>query len=398
MPLQRLAHPAAIALLVAFLVLAVGGGTRFVIGLTLKPIDAELGGGRGTLGSAVALFLFVSAVFMFISGRLADRFSLRLVLAAGVLVAGVGIALMAFATATWQIVVLFGGLYAVGNGLANIGPIAVMLARLFPGRTGVANAIAFSGMSAGQLVTIAALSVVLAGSGWRSVYVWVALAHLVLLPLVLLAVPSAEGPGQAAAEKHQATGGATLGQAMRTPHYWLLAATYALCGFQDFFVTTHVVAFAIDQGANALFAGNLLALMGLTGLVGIIVSGWWCDRYGPVWPALFSFVLRAALFALVLIDTQPATVAVFALVFGFTFLFTAPLTVVIVRQTYGVAWLGTINGSILMIHHACGGLGALLGGIVFDAAGRYDTAFAIMLATCVGAALTSLGLRWTRPS
>lgn len=390
MTMKRLATPAALALAAAFLVLFVGGGTRFVVGLTLRPVDAELGGGRGALGVAVALFLFVSAGFMFVSGRLADVLSLRLVLGAGVVVAALGIGLMSLATASWQIVLLFGGLYAVGNGLANAAPVSVMLARMFPGRTGLANAIAFSGMSVGQLVTIAVLALVLESSGWRSVYAWLALAHVVLLPLVLAAIP-ARGfdTGQTAAAAEQ---GMTLGEALRTPYYWLLAATYALCGFQDFFVTTHVVAFAMDQGANILFAGNLLALMGLTGLVGVIVAGIWSDRYGPTWPALFSFAVRASLFGLVLVDTSPLAVAAFALVFGFTFLFTAPLTVVFTRQAFGLARLGTISGSIYMVHHAAGGLGALAGGVLFDLRGRYDVAFAIMLVTCTLAFVTTYAL------
>lgn len=390
MPLSRFATPAAIALAAAFLVLFVGGGTRFVIGLTLRPIEAELGGGRGALGIAVAMFLFVSAGFMFVSGRLADRLSLRVVLGGGVLVSAAGIALMCLATASWQIVLLFGVIYAIGNGLANAAPVSVMLARLYPGRTGLANAVAFSGMSVGQLVTIAVLALVLEGAGWRSVFVWLAIAHVVLLPLVIVAVPAAPGGSTTAAGAPAP--GMSLSEAIRTRRYWLLAATYALCGFQDFFVSTHVVAFAMDQGVNTLLAGNLLALMGLTGLAGVLLSGIWCDRHGPVWPALVSFLMRVALFALVLFDGGPTTVAVFALAFGFTFLATAPLTVVFTRQSFGSAALGTISGSIYMIHHAFGGLGALAGGILFDTSGRYDVAFAIMLVSCLLASATTFAL------
>ena len=46
-----------------------------------------------------------------------------------------------------------------------------------------------------------------------------------------------------------------------------------------------------------------------------------------MWPALASFVLRIAAFALIMVDQSPVSIAVFALVFGFTFLMTAPLLV-----------------------------------------------------------------------
>ena len=72
--------------------------------------------------------------------------------------------------------------------------------------------------------------------------------------------------------------------AARTRRFWLLIAIYAICGFDDFFVSTHVVAFAQDRGVDALLAGNLLALMGLTGLIGVVAAGAFSDRVGPIWP------------------------------------------------------------------------------------------------------------------
>ena len=73
----------ATVLAAAFLVLFVSGGSRFAIGLTLKPMADDLGWSRSTLGLTVAVFFVVSASCMFLAGRLADRYSLRLILGAG---------------------------------------------------------------------------------------------------------------------------------------------------------------------------------------------------------------------------------------------------------------------------------------------------------------------------
>ena len=83
-----------------------------------------------------------------------------------------------------------------------------------------------------------------------------------------------------------------------------------------------------DRGVDAFLAGNLLALMGLTGLIGVIAAGAVSDRFGPVWPTALAFAARVVVFALVMVDQSPLSVAIFALVFGATFLVTAPLTVV----------------------------------------------------------------------
>ena len=175
--------------------------------------------------------------------------------------------------------------------------------------------------------------------------------------------------------------------------FWLLMVIYAICGFDDFFVSTHVVAFAQDRGVDAFLAGNLLAFMGLTGLIGVMAAGAFSDRVGPVWPTALAFAARVCVFALVMVDQSPISVAVFALVFGATFLVTAPLTVVFVSESFGTRHLGALTGLITMVHQIFGVLGAYLGAAVFDLTGNYDTAFATMFVVSLFALLLTLLLR-----
>lgn len=374
-----------------FLVLFIGGGARFAIGLTLRPMVDEFGWDRSELGVAVAVFQIVSAVAGYIAGALADRISLRLVLGGGLVVSGFAIGLMSLVGAPWHAVALYGVFFAIGNGAASITPVGVMVTRAFPGRTGLANAVVSSGMSVGQLVMIAALAAVLVTIGWRSVFVWVGVAYLLVLPLLLAAIP-----GETEAKAHAArrpTLGLSVGDAARTRQFWLLMVVYSVCGLGDFFVSTHVVAFAQDRGIEPLMAGNLLALMGLTGLLGVIVAGHWSDRSGPVWPSAIAFAARAAVFALVMVDQSPLSVTLFALVFGLTFLVTAPMTVLFVRDSFGTKNLGALTGLITMVHHIFGGIGAYIGASIFDATHAYDIAFVIMLAGSVVAVVLTIGLR-----
>ncbi|RAI44275.1 MFS transporter [Rhodoplanes roseus] len=376
--LARKSLPAgALMVLVAgFAVLFVGGGARFAIGLTLKSVVDDLGWGRSELGAAVALFQVVSATCMFLAGRLSDRANPRLVLAGGLLVAGLGIGAMSVMAAPWHALLLYGVVFAAGNGAASLIPVSVLVTRAFPARTGLANAAVTAGMSLGQLVMIAALAAVLVAIGWRSVFLWLGAAHLVLLPLLFGAIRGGEGGGEAHTKR--AAQGLSIRQAARTRPFWALLAVYAICGLDDFFVSTHVVAFAQDRGLDAYLAGNLLAVMGLTSLLGVMAAGAWSDRAGPLWPAAASFVARIAVFGLIMVDQSTLSVAVFALVFGATFTVTAPLTVVFVATHFGSRHLGGLTGLITMVHHIAGGLGAWLGAISFDRLGGYDAAFALM--------------------
>ncbi len=372
-----------------FLVLFIGGGTRFAIGLTLKPMVDEFGWGRSELGLAVGVYMVVSAAATFGAGRFADRAGPRSVLGGGALLSGIGIGLMSIISEPWHALVLYGFVFAIGNGAASLVPVGLMVTRAFPHRTGIANAAVMSGMTVGQLLMIAGLAAAMLTVSWQAVYVWLGIANLLLLPILFAAIPKSS-PAQTSSERPSS--GVHVGHAVRTKQLWLLLGVYAICGFDDFFVTTHIVAFAQDRGVDAFLAGNLLALMGLTGLIGVIAGGALSDRTGPVWPTALAFAARVAGFGLIVVNQSTLSVAIFALVFGATFLVTAPLTVVFVSESFGRRHLGSLSGLITMVHQICGGLGAYLGAAAFDARGNYDAAFWTMFVASLIALVLTLML------
>ena len=73
-----------------------------------------------------------------------------------------------------------------------------------------------------------------------------------------------------------------LARASRTRTFWLLFATFYVCGFTtNGLVGTHLIALCGDQGIPEVQASSLLAAMGLFDLVGTTLSGWLADRYDP---------------------------------------------------------------------------------------------------------------------
>ena len=90
---------------------------------------------------------------------------------------------------------------------------------------------------------------------------------------------------------------------------------------------------------------------------------------------------------------SPASIAVFALVFGATFLVTAPLVVLFVRDHFGMAHLGALTGLITMVHQIFGGIGAYGGALIFDATGSYHAVFVLMLAVSALALVLAIAVR-----
>ena len=397
-------------LAVCFLVLLFNGGARFAIGLVLHPMAYDLAWSRSALSLSVTVFMVLSACALPLVGQLVDRFGARAVLGASALLSALGLASMSVIERPWEALLFYGVVFAIGTAGTSVTPVGVLLSRWFPHRMGMANSIAISGMGVGQLLVISVLAVQLTTYGWRGSFLALGVATLVcVLPLVLAMAKAGPAPAPAApssvpgrgarAGSGAAAGGTagTLREALAGRRLQLLLLIYIVCGFQDFLVATHMVAFALDEGVDTLLAGNMLAFMGLTGLVGVLLAGVLNDRYGPAFPTALCFALRIVLCALLLLSREPAVIVGAALLYGVTFWMTAPLTVVFAREVAGLALLGTISGLITMAHHAAGGVGALFGASIFDAYGSYTYAFVAVLVLSVAALGLTLVLPRNRP-
>ncbi len=389
-------------LAVGFSILFFSGGSRFAFGLMLKPMSEELGVSRSTLSLAVTMFMVVSAVAMPFVGRLLDRWSMRGTIAIAAVAGAAGLMLMGQVQSPWQVFLVYGVVYALGNSGASIVPVVVMVSQWFVERRGIANSVAISGNAIGQLVIIGALTSALGAIGWRASYTILGAVNLaVVLPLALLAIkpPPPAVPDEAEDAPPTIRTGepapepVALRRAFATREFVLLTLVYTICGIQDFFVATHIVAFAQDQGVGDVLAGNLLAWMGLLGLAGILVAGLLADAFGASRPTVLCFVLRIVAFALILTLQSTPAILVFGLLYGFTFLITAPLTVVFLGNIFGQSRLGALTGTISMTHQIAGGLGALAGGWIYDQTGSYNAAFILMLALSLAATALTLAVR-----
>tara|TARA_B100000676_G_scaffold288851_1_gene320772 strand:- start:4511 stop:5692 length:1182 start_codon:yes stop_codon:yes gene_type:complete len=381
-------------LLTGFVVLMFNSGVRFSVGLVLKPMADDLSWTRSAVSASVTLFMVLSALALPFVGKLVDRFGPNLVLSTSVLLMGVGTALMSWVDTPVEALFYYGIITALGNAGTSITPIGVLISRWYPERVGLANSIAISGMGVGQLLIIMLLSYYLDALSWRGAFITLGVANIVcVLPFILISARLTQGVAPPAEPASARTDSLEPGAALRTPYFLWLLLLYALCGFHDFLMATHVVAALVDEGVSPFIAGNMYALMGAAGLAGVLLTGVFSDRWGPELPTIVCFVLRIVIFGGLLVSESHATIVTLALLFGATFWITAPLTVVFVARQFGTASLGVLAGTVTLVHHACGGMGALLGGAVFDRFGNYDMAYWVALVTSIAAIICTLKLR-----
>ncbi len=364
---------------IGFTILLFNVGTRYTFGLLLKPISEDINVSRTDISLGFTIFMFVSAISMPIGGYLIDKFGPKKTLTFGSIIGIIGTWLTGYISNQWQIFISFGVIYAFGHAITSIPTISTLINQWFNKNKGIANSITIAGNGTGQLLVTSSLSAILPYLSWRSCYfILSAINAIIILPLIIFGIKSKVTTHDKKVPKTNKNKLNTTIPSLLSYPSLMLIIIYSICGFQDFFVATHIVAFATDNGISQNIAGQILAFMGLSGIIGVILSGILSDKFGPSKPTLLCFVIRIFIFLMPFIFKNDFSIISFALIYGFTFMVTAPLTLIFVNNIFGNNNIGKIMGTISMVHQITGVLGALFGAIIYDYTESYNYAFISM--------------------
>ena len=149
-----------------------------------------------------------------------------------------------------------------------------------------------------------------------------------------------------------------------------------MCGYTTSgLVLTHLIPHATEHGFQASQAAQALGVMGALNVVGTVLSGWICDRFGQKGPLAVYYLLRGvALLFLSYVGTVPGLFA-FAAVYGLNYISTVPATTSLTAKIYGRYSVGELSGWIFFSHQIGSAMGSLAGGYLYDWMGDYTAAF-----------------------
>jgi MFS family permease len=404
-------HPAWLVAAVAFLALVGAAGFRSTPSVMLRPLHDEFGWSLGTISAAVSVNLLLYGLTAPFAAALMDKFGIRRVVLAALVLIATGSGLTVFMTASWELVLLWGVLVGLGTGSMALGFAAVIASRWFFARRGLVTGVLTAGGAAGNLVFLPVLAHLTESHGWRIAALTVSGVALLVVPLVwwrLADRPSelgvtayGAGPDDVASLPAAAAGGAArralsaLGQAARTRPFWLLAGGFAICGATtNGLVGTHFIPAAHDHGLPETTAAGLLALVGLFDIVGTIASGWLTDRVDSRlllggYYALrgLSLLVLPALFA----ATIHPSMVIFILFYGLDWVATVPPTVTLCREYFGASG-PVVFGWVFASHQIGAAIAASAAGLLRDQLGTYDWAWYGAGALALFASLLSLML------
>ncbi|TQJ51665.1 MFS transporter [Phycicoccus sp. SLBN-51] len=409
--------------------LVAAAGFRSSTGALLEPLESEFGWSRATTSGAVSANLVIYGLTAPFAAALMERFGIRRVVSAALLLVALGSGLTLVMTQAWQLWLLWGLAVGMGTGAMALVLGAVVANRWFAeSRRGLVTGIFGAANATGQLIFLPGVAALAMGPGWRYAALVTTVAAVLLVPVVLLVVadhprdvgthplgtPSADLNGMGEGEAQIAPAASTLDGAPTSPArlavqtlreslsshvFWVLLGTFWVCGWStNGLIGTHFIPAAHDHGMPQTTAAGLLALIGVFDIAGTVASGWLTDRVDPRLLLFGYYGLRGlsliAVPALLGPEVHP-NLFLFIVFYGLDWVATVPPTIALCRRHFGLERSGVVFGWVFASHMVGAGVAASYAGWVRSSTGDYLPAWLTAGALCLVAALACLTI--TKP-
>lgn len=311
---------------------------RQILAILAGQIQAELGISDARMGllGGLAFALLYSTLGVPLAW-LADRTSRTWVITGSLVVWSFFTSVCGFAQGFWQ---LFLARLGVGIGEAGgVAPSYAVIADHFPSeRRAFALSIYSLGIPLGSAAGVLAGGYIAATVDWRTAFIAVGIAGLLLAPLFKLVVKDKPRPAPAAVDAPRLAFGAVVRMLAAKPSFWLLAfgaASSSMLGYGIAFWLPSLLqrSFGLDLIQTSWFIGAILLLGGVAGM---LMGGKVADMLGGrnrgfyAWVPACAYVIGVPLFAIG-IYSPSVTIAFLML---------------LVPQAMAYVWLGPVLSAV----------------------------------------------------
>jgi len=367
-------------------------GVVFSLAVFLDPMSKDTGWSRAGISSAMTLAFLSMGIAGFAWGALSDRYGPRKVVLAGTVLLGLSNVLASRAGSLFEFQLLYGVLMGVAAG-TFFAPVIATTAAWFDRHRSLAVSLVSAGIGVAPMTISPIAAWLVTQYDWRTAQLAIGLGAWVLLLPAVAFIRRAPVAAAAMGATDAAPPQGTVGQALRSRTFIVLAATYFACCAAHSGPIFHTVAYAIGCGLPTVAAVTIYSMEGLAGLGGRVLFGVLGDRLGAK-PVLIAGLLVQALAAgsYVFVRELGGFYAV-AVIFGMAYGGVMPLYAVLAREYFGPRILATVLGAASMVSSLGMALGPMAGGWLYDRYGSYAWLYIGSLAVGLAAAATGLLIR-----
>lgn len=395
---------------VTFLTALVSAGAVGAPGVFIVPLQKEFGWSTAEISAALSIRFILFGLMAPFAAALMNRYGLRNVTLAALLTVVSALVISLAMTQFWQLILLWGVVVGIGTGMTALVLGATIAARWFNARRGLVVGILTASAATGQLVFLPLLAHITEVMGWRTA-LGLMCGMLGVAALAVLLVMR-DRPGDLGLRPFGDDGKAplpqpapnnapimaaalgTLRDASKTRVFWILFATFFICGAStNGLIQVHLIPMCLDFGIPQVQAASLLAAMGIFDFVGTIASGWLSDRYDNRYLLFWYYGLRGlSLVFLPFTNFSFYGLSLFAMFYGLDWIATVPPTVRLTTQRFGPERANLVFGWIFAGHQLGAATAAFGAGLSRTLLESYLPAFFVAGALCLFASLLTLGI------
>ena len=393
---------------VTFLTSLVSAGAVGAPGVFIVPLQKEFGWSTAEISSALSIRFILFGLMAPFAAALMNRYGLRNVTLSALVIVASALMLSLAMTQVWQLILLWGVVVGIGTGMTALVLGATVAARWFTARRGLVVGILTASSATGQLIFLPLLASVTDHMGWRA-GLGMMCAMLGIAAFAVLLVMR-DRPGDVSLRPFGDTGTqplpapasnkspimaaalGTLRDASRTRAFWVLFATFFICGAStNGLIQVHLIPMCLDYGIPQVAAASLLAGMGIFDFFGTIISGWLSDRFDNRFLLSWYYGLRGlSLVSLPFTNFSFYGLSLFAMFYGLDWIATAPPTVRLTTQRFGSERANLVFGWIFAGHQLGAATAAFGAGLSRTLLATYLPAFFAAGALCIFASLIVL--------
>lgn len=224
-----------------------------------------------------------------LTGMIADRRSVRIMMALGLFICAGLFAFASQARQAWQLIACFATFAPVGMIIAGSLPAQLLVSRWFDKRRGLAIGFSTMGQTLAGAVLPPVLGVVLPAIGWRPTFLIISgFLAVIATPLALLVLrdrPTTErGASEELSSHHADLSDApkpvvmSFREIVTTPNFWILLLSSLLGGFMASGVSVNLAPLMLNRGFSVAQAGGLISALSLGALAYKLATGYAIDR------------------------------------------------------------------------------------------------------------------------
>ncbi len=366
-------------------------GFFYSYGVFFAELQEEFGWGRALTSTLPAVSTVVYCIAAVVIGWLTDKIGPRRVIIGCSILVGVGLALSSQAHTLWQMYLFWGGLLAIGFGVAYSLP-AATVQRWFVKRRGLVLGIYMSGIGAGTLILSLLCTHLIIAYGWRITFLISGVIAFVVMfipafliyrtpeekglkPYGVEASPVAEASKQA--EPASTEVGWTLKEALKTRAMWTAWGIHVLASIPLLIVMVHIVPHCMDMGISQMAAAGALGIISAVAIGGRLFMGAIADKIGFNRCVGISLALCAAMMLFLIPIKSVGMIYLFAVIYGIGYGGKSATLPGLVGHLMGMKSLPVLIGVLATAWGVAGAIGPPIAGYIWDTTHSYTIAFAI---------------------